>query len=438
MKYGLGIPALLLLAIALATGGGDGLPLPLPAMVFMLVAGGVLFLCDRHRCGLAWGAVSIPPAALGLLLLVGWPGEIPLGTFAFAFFLTGAGLAFAALWITGAARKWLALLLLVATAVAFGEWAQPATWWNPAADGQIPWAPSLRWEIDRLTNFYGDKAHLPDIMLGKKRVPIKKPADEIRVLVLGTSPVLGAGLPSPDQAFPAVTQSRIDAALPGRKVRVLNAGIYGGDAAIWVYYRDILGQLEHDFVVYYAGSIEDSVNVPRRVWRRLEKIVGSLPPDPTLRRRAIAAGTGRRWLIPLKERWFATRTGRNLRRCWAEKYFEPKIDPAVPSADGRMVAEARSLIDQLVARTGARNVTLVLAPGPRQGGEFASPQTARTFYELAIARRHVHYWDPRPALQAGQFFDWSHPTPAGHLALGGSLARVLTNLIAPELRRNKP
>jgi acyl-CoA thioesterase-1 len=78
-------------------------------------------------------------------------------------------------------------------------------------------------------------------------------ADEPRnVLFLGTSLTAGYGLPSPDEAYPALIQEKIDSA--GLPFRVINAGVSGETSAGAVRRVDWLLRQPFDVLVLETGS----------------------------------------------------------------------------------------------------------------------------------------------------------------------------------------
>ena len=60
-------------------------------------------------------------------------------------------------------------------------------------------------------------------------VPAASPESRPVVLFLGTSLTAGYGLPTPDLAFPAIIQAKLDSA--GYRLRVVNAGVSGESSA---------------------------------------------------------------------------------------------------------------------------------------------------------------------------------------------------------------
>jgi lysophospholipase L1-like esterase len=429
--YALPGSAALLLAVATATGHGRAGAAGL-LLIGVLVA--VQFGLARRPGRWAPSAASLPLLAWAVLLILQGPQAPGLQAAGGAFFLAAAVLAGGAFFVNRAPRAALSTAISILAALACGDLAQPAT--PPGADlrpgrSPIPWAPSLHWEIDRLTNYYADKTDLPSVPVVGEVVTTKKPVGQFRVVVIGSSPVIGAGVDNPAATFPKVAEARLRELFPERDLRVLNAGIYGGDAAIWVYYRDIVRQLHPDLVVYFTGNIEDSAGVPRRVWRQLESIVADLPPDTALRRRAIAAGTGSRAWLPIKEAFLRTRTGRNLRHLLAERRDRGEILLLTEPADAAAQAEVRQIIAHFVDRTAADGARLILAPAPAPEGEFVSTFTARAFREAAAARYHVGYWDTRGIAAPADYADTSHPTAAGHRALGNALAAFLAERLPP-------
>lgn len=429
MKWTLCLPAVALLAATCFTPGQA--MVGAAGLALLAVAAVVFRLTDRDRpaaTAVAW--MSLPTAVPAIFALTGWPDKLWAGLFAFAFFLAGAVVGALARRRAEARRAAWATALLVAAALVAGDAAQPSPWWNVNEPVPIAWAPSLRWEIDRLSAYLGDPAIGATIPINGETLPLEKPAGEFRVIVLGSSPVIGAGIEANTDTFPKVAEALLRERFPGRAVRVVNAGIYGGEVAIWVYYRDLLSRAGADVVVLYSTVLEDDSNVPRRVWERLESILADLPPDRALRRRAVELGTGRRWLMPLKAALFATRTGRNQRFRLNERRFDPAFQFAPRAMTDANLAEARDLTARFVQQAQKDGAVLVLAPGASHGA-FASNLTAEVFGRVADENAFVRFWDPRPLLpDENDFFGLVHPSARGHRRLGAGLADELAALVA--------
>jgi len=427
VKYGLLLPALILLPVALAAGGSAWVVAA--ALAFYLAGVGILALDCRHDWRISGAALSIGPAALAVTMLLLGPGTIFPGLFAALFFLGGVAAGTVCVLAMRQRPRWFVVPLLLIVALGSGELAQPSPWWDARHEGLIPWAPSLRWDIDRITNFLGNKTNLTAEFIGNESVTKEKPSGQKRVFITGSSVVIGAGLPGESDAFPAVAEKT----LADDAIRFYNAGIYGGDVAIWVYYRDILSRLEHDVVVYYTGAIGDAAGVPVKVWRKLEALVGNLPSDESRRRLAVEACTSNLWLARLKLAWFATSTGRNWRRLRSEALYEPRIEPELAGLNEAMTEQMSSLLDSWIIRTRNTGVELVLAPGTKADGSFTAVPTAMLFRRAAADHGHVHFWDTRPVLAGGRFFDVTHPTVEGHAALGRALAKFLKRTVLTDV-----
>lgn len=85
---------------------------------------------------------------------------------------------------------------------------------------------------------------------------VPKPASVYRVIVLGGSTVMGAGVPDPRKALPAKLLEELKKlpALQGRKVEVINAGVVGYDIGQeYLYMITRLYHFEPDLVVAYHG-----------------------------------------------------------------------------------------------------------------------------------------------------------------------------------------
>jgi len=433
LKYGLSLPAFLLLGAALIADRATaacGF-----ALIFLAGFLVLLLLIDRRR--LAWpsAAASLPMAVYALFALTEWRTDTLLGVFAFLFYLASIVLGILSYLATGGRRWWLLLPASLILACGIGEAAQPDPWWDEAQSGLIPWAPSMRWDIDRTTNYLNNFNNIDGIDLNGEWAPLARKPGEIRVVVMGSSPVIGAGVANMADTFPKLAERRLREWYPERDIHVYNAGQYAADIPNWVYYRDLIDRLKPDCLIYYTGEMRDPADVPRLVWARLEKITTDLPAEPALRRRAINAGTGRRPLIPLVEAWLTTRTGRNLRQFIAERRYDPAFIYFPAEASEIETSQTWTILNLFIEKVRDNGGKLLLGPGVDNRGNFTSTLAERCFRRAAAEYSFVHFWDVRDALTLPDSFlpgDLTHPTPAGHRRLGNSLAVQLKRLLLPD------
>lgn len=82
-----------------------------------------------------------------------------------------------------------------------------------------------------------------------------KPRNGFRVIVLGESSVFGSPY-GPSHAFPAFLQRRLAAALPDRRVEVVNAGIPAASSWLIRWVAEEIADYKPDVVILYAGHNE--------------------------------------------------------------------------------------------------------------------------------------------------------------------------------------
>lgn len=77
----------------------------------------------------------------------------------------------------------------------------------------------------------------------------------LKIVAIGSSSTQGVGATAPDRTFPALLEARLRAALPGVRVKVINRGIGGEDAAqnIARFGEDVL-PLAPSIVIWQAGA----------------------------------------------------------------------------------------------------------------------------------------------------------------------------------------
>jgi len=91
--------------------------------------------------------------------------------------------------------------------------------------------------------------------LRSPKVPVAKAPDEVRVVILGASTVMGTYTRNNSDTLSYRLQSRLERLLPGRTVSVINAGIAGaalGDQANMLE-RLVLPRLQPDLIIWYPG-----------------------------------------------------------------------------------------------------------------------------------------------------------------------------------------
>jgi lysophospholipase L1-like esterase len=127
------------------------------------------------------------------------------------------------------ASRLLALSLGLAVAVLMGEMVVRALGYegqqeraSRSFDRKYGAVPADSW----IFNFNIDQARHSAVELRGRQIPLRKAANERRVLFLGDSATFGAFVPT-EQAYPERTQALLQAAQPEANVRTINAGVWG-------------------------------------------------------------------------------------------------------------------------------------------------------------------------------------------------------------------
>jgi len=99
--------------------------------------------------------------------------------------------------------------------------------------------------------------HIDDNGLRRTLPPPAGPGAPLRVLCLGDSMTFGLGVEDAE-TYPSVLQARLQAALPGRRVEALNAGVAGyGTIDALAYLRSRGAALKPDLVIYQFLPLND-------------------------------------------------------------------------------------------------------------------------------------------------------------------------------------
>ncbi len=101
------------------------------------------------------------------------------------------------------------------------------------------------------TGHGGPAISLRDLPDGE-RMPRAKPADEVRIFIVGESSVAGSPL-DVHASVPAMVVDELRARMPDRQFAVVNMGRPGSVSANAFYYTQFIGHYDPDFIVYFMG-----------------------------------------------------------------------------------------------------------------------------------------------------------------------------------------
>lgn len=102
-------------------------------------------------------------------------------------------------------------------------------------------------------------------------VPLEKPADTYRIMVLGGSNVYGDGIDNEADTFPEVLATLANQHTTGVKFEAINAGIPGYNSfQLRVFYEYFGSQFKHDLLIVYVGRNDvdsyDGIYTFREMW----------------------------------------------------------------------------------------------------------------------------------------------------------------------------
>jgi len=219
---------------------------------------------------------------------------------------------------------------------------------------------------------------------GKEDFPFEKPDGEIRVLCLGGSTTAGEDV-ADDETYPAQLEQLLRARLPGRSIRVINAGIPSYDVEKSLdHFQLRLHRLEPDVVTIYHG-INDVLRHPEGGIDVTAQ--RNYAGDGVAPRVFQGGGAGRASLTAVPAAaldWFASwsHLARLVDRSVEAVRSEPPIVSAPdPAAVGTFAARYDALVKQVRA-AGATPVAVTFAVA--DPGEFPAQDAAKVRASLAI------------------------------------------------------
>lgn len=381
--------------------------------------------------GAAWLVAVAAGGALGVhlwrhesLLRAGWSPWFGL----WAGLLTAAGLHYI-VWLGhfGTARRFhLISLGFLALLVALGEQALRATPLDFALQSRrVP--GHVRnlfvfgsWEAERLWMTYTGAHEFPHRGLPgwDEHVPLKKPADEVRVFCMGGSSTWGAGISRVEDSYPWQLERILRARHP--RVNVINAGYPGYTVFhdLLALRRDVL-RLAPDVITLYVGANDGYLSwwTGGPVEEAWEWVVAQTGAGP-LGRLAL-------WLP--RQRLFVGLT----RALDALRPFPARLHVQVPPE--RFEANLRAI----AALCRERGVGLVLAHEVMVEDLHLAHPSHAAYHEILdrVGRElDLPVVDPRPLfrehLDDGWLVDPVHPSPAANRALAELLAPAVQSLLA--------
>ena len=229
--------------------------------------------------------------------------------------------------------------------------------------------------------------------------PTEKPAGTHRLVALGDSVTLGAGI-KPEEAFPQVLERRLWR--DGRRVEVMNVGLWGWSTRQErMAYERIVRRYRPDQVLL-AVCLNDIPELQNNL-ARPPALLAALFKGSALVRRVMNA------------------SGREIQN--VEQLFTDRDTPRVREAFARFFDEVRVLRDE-VGKDGA-TFALAVFPFRFQVAPGAPEPTVQGEIEAFCRREGVPFLDLLPALRPlgeGAFVDYDHLSIAGAARVAETLA----------------
>lgn len=118
-----------------------------------------------------------------------------------------------------------------------------------------------KWDIEKTTNIFRNYDSVDEIEIGsslsewrRRKYPIAKSKDALRIMCLGSSPVEGVAISSPEYRFSNILERKINSR-GNKKCEVINAGVtdfIANEIKLTIYFSDVLIKFNPDIVIIYS------------------------------------------------------------------------------------------------------------------------------------------------------------------------------------------